>query len=206
MQRTRRVILDHLKRHPGASLDELSGVTGTAEITTRSHVNLLTEQGLLSATEERGRRGRPFRRYHLTDDAEPFFPKQYDQLAVDLLTGMSDLGGTAGVSALIEHVAGRMADTHRSRVEGLTLERRVAAVSEIVDEQGGAAEWEVTPDGYIVRERNCPYHAVSRQDDQVCELDRQMIANLTGSPVSVTQRLRDGADSCVFAIAKESAS
>ena len=206
MQRTRRVILDHLKRHPGASLDELSGVTGTAEITTRSHVNLLMEQGLLSATEERGRRGRPFRRYHLTDEAEAFFPKQYDQLAVDLLTGMSDLGGTAGVSALIEHVAGLMAATHRPRVEGLPLDRRVAAVSKIVDEQGGAAEWEVTPDGYIVRERNCPYHAVSRQDDHVCELDRQMIANLTGAPVRVTQRLRDGADSCVFVIAKESAS
>ncbi|HXI18313.1 MAG TPA: hypothetical protein VNM48_18275, partial [Chloroflexota bacterium] len=68
------------------------------------------------------------------------------------------------------------------------------------------AEWEVTPEGYIVRERNCPYHTVSRQDDHVCELDRQMIANLTGTSVSVSQRLRDGADSCVFVITKESSS
>jgi predicted ArsR family transcriptional regulator len=202
MQRTRRIILDHLKRHPGATLEELAAAAGTAAITARAHVNLLVEQGLLEYRDVRGGRGRPFRRYSLTDAAEAHFPKQYDQLAVSLLSGLGELEGQAGVAALIDHVAERMAAGHRPRVEGRPMEERVAAVSEIIDEQGGATEWEVTADGYVVRERNCPYLSVSRHDAHVCELDRKLIEKLAGADVDVAQRLRDGAESCVFVIAK----
>ena len=66
-------------------------------------------------------------------------------------------------------------------------------------------DWEPTPDGYVVRERNCPYISVSRHDAHVCELDRQVIARLAGTDVSVSQRLRDGAESCVFVIPRAGA-
>ena len=203
MQKTRRSLLDFLKRNPGASLDELAAGLEAAEITTRAHVNQLVEQGLVRTEEVRGRRGRPFRRYFLTEEADQFFPKHYDQLAVSLLSGLSELEGASGVTSLIQHVAGRMAAGHLPRVEGRSLEERVATVSEIIDEQGGATDWEVTDDGFVVRERNCPYISVSRHDAHVCELDRQVIARLAGTDVSVSQRLRDGADSCVFVIPRE---
>lgn len=204
MQKSRRAILDHLKRWPGATLEELAAAAGTAPITARAHVNLLVEQGMLTATDVRGRRGRPYRRYFLTESAEQFFPKQYDQLAASLLSGLGELEGNAGVAALIEHVAGRMAAGHLPRVEGRPLEERVATVSEIIDEQGGATDWEAIGDGYVVRERNCPYLSVSRHDAHVCEMDRQLIAKLAGADVNVTQRLRDGAQSCVFVITRDS--
>ena len=203
MQKIRRALLDHLKRHPGASLDELAAAMGAAEITVRAHVNQLVEDKTVRAEDVRGRRGRPFKQYFLTESAEQFFPKHYDQLAASLLSGLGELEGTAGVSSLIRHVAGRMAAGHLPRVEGRSLEERVATVSEIIDEQGGATDWEVTADGYVVRERNCPYISVSRHDAHVCELDRQVIARLAGTEVSVSQRLRDGADSCVFVITRE---
>lgn len=203
MQRTRRIILDYLKRHPGATLDELGAAAGTATVTARAHVNVLVERGLLAQEDVRGRRGRPFRRYSLTAAAEEYFPKQYDQLAMSLLSGLGELEGQEGVTALIDHVAERMAAGHRSRVDGLPLEERVAAVSEIIDEQGGATEWELTEDGYVVRERNCPYISVSRHDAHVCELDRRLVEKLAGAGVDVAQRLRDGADSCVFVIGRK---
>lgn len=203
MQKTRRAILDYLKRHPGATLDELARVTGTAPITARGHVNVLVDQCLLAAKDIRGHRGRPFRRYYLTEEAEQHFPKQYDRLAASLLSSMAELQGPAAVSALMEHAAARMAEDHRERVTGRSLEERVAAVSEIIDEQGGATDWERTAEAYVMRERNCPYLSVSRQDEYVCELDRQVISRLAGADVTVTQRLRDGAASCVFVIARD---
>jgi predicted ArsR family transcriptional regulator len=99
-----------------------------------------------------------------------------------------------------------MTATHLHRVDGQPLSDRVATISEIIDEQGGATEWERTPDGYLVRERNCPYQAVSQRDEHVCELDRQVMERLSGSGVHVTQRLRDGDESCIFMIAGEPAS
>jgi predicted ArsR family transcriptional regulator len=52
-----------------------------------------------------------------------------------------------------------------------------------------------------VREHHCPYPSVSRCSDHVCEIDRRLVEKLAGASVVVTQRLRDGADSCDFVIA-----
>jgi predicted ArsR family transcriptional regulator len=101
---------------------------------------------------------------------------------------------------VVEHVASTMAAAHQPRVEGKPLADRVAAIAAIIDEQGGVADWQATDDGFVIRERNCPYIAVSRCTDQVCEIDRRVIAELAGAAVHVPQRLRDGAESCAFVI------
>ncbi|HEX2034779.1 MAG TPA: helix-turn-helix domain-containing protein [Chloroflexota bacterium] len=202
MQRTRRAILDYLKRKPGATLEELAGAGGIAPITARAHVGVLIEHGLLRATDVRGRRGRPFRRYFLTDAADAYFPKHYDRLALGLLSGLSQLEGQEAVQALVDHVAAAMAAGYESRVAGKPLKERVATIAEMIEEQGGAADWEVTDSAYVIHERNCPYLSVSRCNDHVCEIDRQVVARLAGSPVEVPQRLRDGDESCDFVIAK----
>src|SRR5690348_7713350 len=127
MQRTRRVILDYLKRNPGAGLGDLARAAGVAEITARAHVAILTDDGLLRATEVRHGRGRPARRYFLTDAAEAHFPKHYDQLATSLLAGVAQLSSPKVMETLIGHVAADMAAAYRSRVEGKPLAERVAA-------------------------------------------------------------------------------
>src|SRR5690348_5288941 len=108
MQRTRRVILDYLKRNPGATLVQLAEAASIAPITARSHVAVLLADGLIQTRDERGARGRPFRRYFLTEAAEAHFPKQYDALAVSLLSSVAQLEGEAALHTLIDHVAGQM--------------------------------------------------------------------------------------------------
>ena len=200
MQRARRAILDHLKRHPGATLDELAAAAGIAPITARAHVAILTEDGLLRTREARGGRGRPFRRYFLTDEAEAYFPRGYDRLALNLLSSVSQLGGQDAVGAVVDHVAAGMAAAYMPRVEGKAPAERVAAIASIIEEQGGVATWEATESGFVVHEHNCPYLSVSRCSDHVCEIDRRVVAQLAGLPVEVPQRLRDGAESCAFVI------
>jgi predicted ArsR family transcriptional regulator len=202
MQRTRRAILDHLKRKSGATLDELASAGGIAPITARSHLAILTDAGLVRATEVRQGRGRPARRYSLTEAADVYFPKHYDRLALSLLASLSHLEGQEAVVALVDHVADAMAASYEPRVEGKSLADRVAAIAEIIEEQGGAAEWETTAEGYVVREHHCPYPSVSRCSDHVCEIDRRLVEKLAGTSVAVTQRLRDGAESCDFVIAR----
>jgi predicted ArsR family transcriptional regulator len=94
-----------------------------------------------------------------------------------------------------------MAAAHEARMEGKPLADRVAAIAAIIDEQGGAADWQRTDSGFVIHEHNCPYITVSRCSDHVCEIDRQVVARLAGAPVQVPQRLRDGAESCAFVIA-----
>ena len=200
MQRSRRLILDHLKRHPGATLADLAAAACVAPITTRSHIATLQEEGLIRAEDERGRRGRPFRRYFLTEAAEAHFPKQYDALAVSLLSSVAQLEGEAKLNALLGHVAGEMATPYLEKVDGKPLPIRLSVVANMITERGGLAEWSRTDQGYVVHEHNCPYPSASRCSQHVCEIDRQVVERLTGAPVVVTQRMRDGADSCDFVI------
>lgn len=203
MQRTRRAILDYLKRRPGATVDELAAAAGIAPVTVRAHLAVLGEAGLLRASDVRHGRGRPLRRYYLTEAADSYFPKRYDRLATSLLAGLSQLEGHEAVGALVRHVAEGMAAGYLSRVAGRPLAERVAAIAGIIEEEGGAADWAATESGFVVREHNCPYASVSRCTDHVCEIDRQMVARLAEAPVTVTERLRDGADQCTFLIAAE---
>jgi predicted ArsR family transcriptional regulator len=200
MQRTRRVILDHLKRSPGATLVQLAKAAGIAPITARSHVAVLQAEGLLRVADVRGARGRPYRRYYLTEAADECFPKQYDALAVSLLSSVAQLEGEAGLSTLIDHVAEQMAAPYAARAQGRPLPVRLAVVANMITERGGVADWARTEEGYVVREHNCPYPSASRCSDRVCEMDRQVVERLTGTPVKITQRMRDGADSCAFVI------
>jgi predicted ArsR family transcriptional regulator len=200
MQKTRRSMLDHLKRHPGATVDELAAASGIAPITARGHLAVLKDQELIRSREVRGRRGRPFRQYFLTEAAEAYFPKQYEQLAAGLLSGLSELEGNDGLRVLIAHVANQTAAQHLPRMAGRPFPDRVKLVASLLDEQGGATELERSDEGFVVREHNCPYLSVSLQSDHVCELDRQVISHLVGAPVRVSQRLRDGAESCAFHI------
>ncbi len=193
-------MLDFLKRNTGATLVQLAQAAHIAPITARGHVELLQEQGLLRATEVRGHRGRPYRRYFLTEAAEEFFPKQYDALAVGLLSSMAALEGEAAIDALLQHTAGQMAAPYAVRVEGKPLPVRLAVVADMITERGGVADWARVEGGYVVREHNCPYPSASRCSDHVCEIDRRVVAELTGAPVKVTQRMRDGAESCAFVI------
>src|SRR5207244_1098671 len=110
-------------------LVQLAKAGGIAPITARSHVAVLQEEGLLRAVDVRGRRGRPHRCYYLTEAAEAHFPKQYDALAVSLLSSVAQLEGESGLNALIDHVAGQMAAPYAPRVEGQPLPGRVQVVA-----------------------------------------------------------------------------
>jgi predicted ArsR family transcriptional regulator len=201
MQRTRRALLDYLQRQPGATVDDLATAVGIAPITARAHLAVLAEGGLIEAEEQRHGRGRPVRQYRLTAAAESHFPRHYDRLATELLESLAALQGPPAVQALVRHVAQGKAAAYRPMVEGKPLPERVAAIAAMIDEQGGVAAWEHTGGAFVVHERNCPYLSVSRCSDHVCEIDRQVVAELAGAPVTVASRLRDGADQCDFVIA-----
>ena len=202
VHKTRRAILDLLKRRGSASVEALARELALIPVTARPHLRVLEEEGLISGTDVRGQRGRPYRVYRLTPRAEEqYFPKQYDTLALQLLSTLAEKEGHESLQVLMDHVAENMAAPQRARVEGKPFAPRVAEVARILAETGGTAELQPTADGYVVREYNCPYLQVSRQSAQVCEIDRRLVSKLAGAPVQLdSDRLRDGAARCSFVI------
>src|SRR5512140_657216 len=88
VQRTRREILNILKRKGRATLDELAQGVGLVPVTVRAHLNVLERDDLVKYEEVRGKVGRPYYVYSLTEEADALFPKTYHTLANRVLDSL----------------------------------------------------------------------------------------------------------------------
>ena len=209
MQQTRQHILEILKEKGRATVDELVCALGnrTGEITAvtvRYHLDILRSEGLVETANVRRRRspGRPQYVYALTDEAEAYFPKNYQALADNLLLELKDKYPEPEVSAIIKAVARRMATEMGELPDDLPPDERVQRVVDFLTEKGYRATWEPL-DGkegaYLLRINNCPYHLVSGKHCELCVMDTELISMLAGSPShKIALGIAQGADACTY--------
>src|SRR5205823_13597701 len=115
-----------------ASVDELARDLGVVPVTMRTHLAALEAQGLVCWQDERGRVGRPRRRYKLTDKAAGLLPHRYPGLTLDLLDSLQSLTGKRGLQQLWDLTAARYAARHASSVTGHSLAERVPEVTQLL--------------------------------------------------------------------------
>ncbi|MHB0868184.1 MAG: helix-turn-helix transcriptional regulator [Chloroflexota bacterium] len=183
MQRTRRQILDILKKRGRATLEELAREVALSPVTVRVHLSVLQRDDLVSVEEVRGRVGRPYFVYSLTEEAEELFPKRYHVLANRLLAGLDEVLPLETRQTLFSYVAERWAAERAQRLVGKGLTEKVAEVARIRSEEGAIADWEKVEEGYLLRQYNCPNLAVCRLHPQVCHLEEEYISRLVGTPL-----------------------
>jgi predicted ArsR family transcriptional regulator len=208
MQNTKSEILVLLKRSGGSTVEELSSALGLARMTVRQHLATLGRDDLVTAREVRRPTGRPHFFYSLTDKGEEGFPKSYDRLAdmildeVALLEGseIEGLSGTEKKSVLFRKLARRVAAQYAPRLEGKSLEERVAKVVEILDAESGLVEWSKTDGGYEILNYNCVYRRVAESQEEVCAWHRELIRLLLAGKARAVEFQSGGADRCRFTI------
>ena len=200
MQRTRRQILDILKKRGQATLEELAREVLLSPVTVRVHLSVLQRDDLVKVEEVRGRVGRPFFVYSLTEEAEDLFPKRYHVLASRLLGGIDDLLPAETRDALLSHIAAKWAEERSSRLAGKSLAEKVAEVAQIRTEEGAIADWERTDGGFLLRHYNCPNLLVSRAHAHVCAIDEEYLGRLFGSPILRQSCIGRGDRVCSFLI------
>jgi len=200
MQRTRRQILDILKKRGRATLEELSREVGLSPVTVRVHLSVLQRDDLVNVEEVRGKVGRPYFVYSLSDDAEELFPKRYHLLANRLLSGLNDRLSAAALQDLLSHIATKWADEHAHRLAGKGLAERVAEVARIRTDEGAMAEWEKVDGGYLLRQYNCPNLLVSQAHTYACAVEEEYIARMLGVPATHTETIGRGSRLCSYLI------
>ena len=78
---TRERILVLLRRHGRLSAPRLAELLELTPVGVRRHLALLERDGLVDATIEKAKRGRPTAVYRLTDAGLETFPRHYDEVA-----------------------------------------------------------------------------------------------------------------------------
>ena len=200
MQTTRQQILEHLQRHGRATVKELGQLLRLTSTGIRQHLTVLERDGLVLASEERGRVGRPTLVYTLTEKAETLFPKGYDELAIALLEEIRAEEGSERLYQLLHRVAQRLAESFWERVQGKSLAQRVEETALILQEQGCLVDWEQRDGEFFLHEFTCPLSKIAKQDSSVCTLHLELVRLLTGADTRLVRSLLRGERSCTYRI------
>jgi predicted ArsR family transcriptional regulator len=206
MQETRRHILDILKERGQATVDdivaELRLRRGDAitPVTVRHHLSRLQEDNLITTPQLRHRTapGRPQHVYMLTEQAQEYFPNNYQPLAECLIEQICANLPQKEVNVILEGVADRMAA--QAHIPDVPLAERIHQVVDYLNQHGYNAIYEKQENGYILRTSNCPYHHISETNHSLCEMDMRLIASMLGIVPRLIGRMSSGDTSCAYLI------
>jgi predicted ArsR family transcriptional regulator len=202
LQSTRERILNILKERGQATVDGLSQELGLTAVTVRHHLDILRGEGLIASPliHRRKTPGRPQYVYTLADKATSFFPKRYGQLTNLILDELRSHLSPAEMDQLMRDIGERIASqVNLSRKDG--FETRLIAATDFLNELGYMARWEQQTDGdYALHVANCPYEAVSHQDQQICTIDMTLLTRLLGTSPQRVSWSAQGDQDCSYLI------
>lgn len=201
---TRSQLLQMLKTQGSCSTGDMAKAMGITEMAIRRHIQSMEKDGLIQSSLVRQAMGRPSYRYSLTRESDDLFPKNYPQLALDLLQELEDQpGGSELIDRMFEGRRDKLEAKYRERMQSRSLEQRVAELSAIQNVGGYMAEWtedETEPGTYKLHEYNCPVAQVANRYRQACHCERQLFEQLLDARVERTECLADGGRRCTYAI------
>lgn len=183
MQKTRQKILDYLKQHGEATVDELSVLLDDlTPVTVRHHLDVLRGEGLIEAPEIRHRTspGRPKYVYHLTEKAERLFPNNLQTMLLYLLGEMKRTLKPQQIDDILQSIAEQMATTTGLSTDSETMETRLDRLVAYLTEHGYMASWEQHSEGFVLMANNCPYAGIPEKHPEMCAIDLRYISMMLG--------------------------
>jgi predicted ArsR family transcriptional regulator len=191
-------IIEALARRGPMTIGELvkeSEITITA---VRQHVNRLLAEGWLERSIHRGGRGRPAFLLSISDQGRQAFATQFGALTRLLLDEIQNLEQPEIAKQILQGVGRQLAKRWGERVGDGSKQQKIAALAEILNEEGVLADVGAAEEETALYAHTCPYYEVADQHREICEMERGMIAQLVGGEVTLSQCMLDGEQCCRF--------
>jgi predicted ArsR family transcriptional regulator len=188
-----------LLRGASQTVEELAQALGLTDNAVRAHLATLERDALIERVGARRGAGKPSFLYALTASGERLFPKAYEPVLRNLLDTLIERQRPDQVEELLRAAGRRLA--LRSVGALGDLRARTSAATAALNDLGGLAELEETPDAYWIQGQRCPLASLIPDHPQLCQFTEALINELVGSPArehcdqSATPR-------CRFTIAK----
>lgn len=199
--KTRRLILLALKEHGRLTADQLAEMLAISAVAVRRHLDNLRHADLVSYEEVQRGVGRPGFEYFLTPKADNLFPRNYQELAADVILTVRDMYGKEAVDAIFKKRSNKIAQVYQPLISGSSLEERVEQLVELRQEDGYMASWQKETDGSItITEHNCPIQHVASECAQACHEDLALFANLLNADVIRLKNQANGDATCTYKI------
>ncbi|MGY1815227.1 helix-turn-helix transcriptional regulator [Blastococcus sp. SYSU D00820] len=207
--RTRQRVTALLLEHGPQTAAELAGRLGVSPSAVRRHLDALVATGRVEERQATGAqrgRGRPARRFHLTDAGRSTFPHAYDDLALTALRHIAASQGPDAVRAVAEaQLAGleqrcsAAVDEAASAAPPAAQDRaihRAQALAGALTAEGYAAAASVIASGGQLCQHHCPVAHVAAEFPQLCEAETAVIGRLVGTHVQRLATIAHGDGVC----------
>jgi predicted ArsR family transcriptional regulator len=208
--RTRDRVSALLLEHGPQTAAELAGRLGVSPAAVRRHLDALVSAGRVAegaapvsfGAGHRGR-GRPARRFALTDTGRSAFPHAYDDLALTALRFVAASGGPDAVRQVAEQQLAGLEERCSTAVE---VAQAAAADGDVVDRaqvlavalsaEGYAASASAISSGGQLCQLHCPVAHVAAEFPQLCEAETAVIGRLVGTHVQRLATIAHGDGIC----------
>jgi len=195
VQETRQGILDYLQTNHQATPGELSRSLQVTAANIRHHLGILQEQGLVEVVGQSvpSGRGRPRQFYALSPSAQANNLAQLTRALLECIAPDQE--------EILRKVAQTLARESLA-VHPNPTQRLYQAVQRL-NALNYNARWEARAGGPRVMLEHCPYAPILDQHPELCQMDRYLVAGLTGLDVQQTARIEYGSTgpkACIFSV------
>jgi predicted ArsR family transcriptional regulator len=183
-----------------STVSELSDRLGLTAAGIRRHLDCALADGTVVVRDDRtyGRRGRgrPARRFSLSEAGHASGPTAYDDVAVGALRYLRESVGDAAVEDFARQRMAQWEARYAERIASLPLESRAEALAEALADDGYAATVHDTALGVQVCQHHCPVQHVAEEFPVLCEVETEVIGRLVGRHVQRLATIARGDGVC----------
>jgi predicted ArsR family transcriptional regulator len=203
---TRERVLRTLLREHRCTINDLALAVEINPISVRHHISRLQAEGLVGSEEERHGVGRPRQVYYLTESGLEQFPTRYLRLTIRLLQQLKENLPSSMVNKLFSQMAADLVKDYAdsARAQGLSTEKRLELVRELLKAEGFDIEWEQRAEQIFIREVNCPYLHVGQNHPEICWIDQTLISSVLDLPAEKVMCVLDGDSYCTYVVPVQS--
>ena len=198
---TRQALLRHLLRSGpgGGDVESLCLALRISHNAVRQHLTALTAAGFVEHAPSRATGGRPQSRYRLTAAGQELFPRNYAAIAGALVGAVAERLGGEVTRTMLTDIGTRLgqadpidpAQADADIADALADRLQRAGYEAVSTTRGGHAQVEAF---------NCVFHALARENADVCRFDIAYMEAATGRRIQHAECIVRGGHVCRFLI------
>jgi DeoR family suf operon transcriptional repressor len=196
----RGTVLIELKGVTGLTAKELAGRLGISLNAVRHHLKELEAHGLVAYERQHRGVGAPTFAYRLTPAGEALFPRRYEATLTDLLDYVVHRDGRESAVAVLEARYDALARRLGEELAGATPSERMAAVAQLLSDEGYMAEGTASAGSGTLIEHNCAVQAVAERFPEICAAEARFLAAVLGAEVDRRGHILSGCSACEYRV------
>jgi DeoR family suf operon transcriptional repressor len=197
---SRGTVLIELKRGNSLTAKELAARLGTSLNAVRHHLKELEADALVQYERQHRGVGAPTFAYRLSAAGEALFPRRYEATLTDLLDYVVRRDGRASAVAVLEARYDALAHRLGQELAGATPSERMAAVAQLLSDEGYMAEGTASAGSGTLIEHNCAVQAVAERFPEVCAAEARFLAAALGAEVDRRGHILSGCSACEYRV------